>query len=1840
MSFIQGFQVRERHYESKNSLVLRAIGDNDGLSVVIKILKNDYPTTAELARYRREFEITTSLDLPGVIRTYELRRHEKTLLMVFEDFGGMSTASLLRDRPLSLDEFLHTAIQVAVALGHVHRAHIIHKDICPANLVINPGTGEVKIIDFGIATRFSTEQPVLKSPEVLEGTLAYMSPEQTGRMNRSLDYRTDFYSLGATFYEMLTGSRPFDADDEIELVHCQIAREPIPPHRRNPDVSLALSKIVSKLMAKKAEGRYQSAAGLVADLETVRSGGGLERFEPGRNDHSERFQIPERLYGRDGEVERLLEAFERTRRGRAEMLLVAGYSGVGKSALIHEVHKPITKARGYFITGKFDQLQRNVPYSGLVAAVRDLVRQLLTESETRLAAWRRDLNESLAPNARVILDVLPDLELVIGPQLAVPELGAAEATNRFNRAIGQLLRALCARDRVVVLFLDDLQWADSATLGLLRVVLTDDGLGRLFLIGAYRDNEVDAMHPLPLALRGIREGGGTVTTLTLAPLGLADVARLLADTLQSDAAQLTALARLVVQKTQGNPLFVRQFLLALHHEGLIKETSATAGERSRWTWDLQAIKSARITDNVVDLLLGKLRRLAPDTQQALQLAACIGNRFDIDTLALIRKSTPEQTFESLRSAVQEELIRPLSELAASDSQDVLSPLVVQEFGFQHDRVQQAAYGLIEADGQRVVHLTIGRRLQATLPPEALKERVFEVVDHLNFGRELIDERGERTALAKLNLDAARKASDATAYSAALTYVRVAQALLGEDGWEKSYELMIDVFRQRAALEYLNGNFDRCTEIVAVTLEHARTDLEKADVYFTRIAQHTLLTQFQEALDAGRKALALVGVELPLNNVQQAGQQAMGTVAGMLEGRDTASLFDNPDVDSAEMSLAQRCLRHLTIAAFLSNQELFPLIVGTSVRISLEHGNAPESALSFSNYGLILGAFMGRYKEGLEFGQLALRLCDRFQGRAPTATVCLVLGSELMPWVQHVRHAVPVIDRGYQEGLNSGDILWAGYLVMYRVLLDAFAGKRLDELLDGMPDQLGFTSRTQNPGAAAGILAHQIVLSTLAGRTKSSSDFAGAGVDEASFLQSCEKHQSAMAICLYKILKAQALYLLGRPKEALDATRDIEGMLSFIVNHPNLADRLLYQSLSLAALWDGNGNDERRAAMDQLHANLAQLRVWSDNCPDNFLAKRLMVEAEIARITADETSAADLYDRAIDAAHEGRFVHEEALANELAARFVMERRPNSRVGAMYLRDARYAYRLWGANRKVEELEMEFPQLLTEYRDARVTPAGAAPAGIETAQATTTRSGIASLDLDTLIKAGQTISGEVVLGRLLERLIGILIENAGAQRGVLLLSRDGELFVEAEGSVVGDEVAVLMSIPVDSADGGALVPMGVIHYSARTKQVVVVDDALQDERFMTDPYVQKRETRSVLCQPILNQGQLIGLVYLENDLTSAAFTPERTRLLALLSGQIAVSIKNAELVEHLEEKVRGRTEQLEVRNRFIEQTFGRYMSSEIADSLLKSVEGLDFGGQKKTVTIMMSDLRGFAAFSDSLSPETIVTLLNNYLSEMTTVIQKYNGTIDEFIGDAILTIFGAPFQRPDDADRAVACALQMQLAMPQVNAWNVENGLPELEMGIGINTGEVVVGNIGSRKRAKYGVVGSNVNLAGRIEGYTIGGQILIAGATRDAVKAPLTILGDQTVEPKGVAQPITLYEIGGLGGVHELALPRRDIRWTDVEPALPVSFQRVIGKEVAREEQDGMIVRLSSHEAEIQSLTPPPPLTDLKLLLKPTDGGGSITGIYGKVLRRPPVDRSFVLRFTAVPQEARRYLNRL
>jgi serine/threonine protein kinase len=817
---IEGYQILERIYESQNSTVYRGIREQDNQPVIFKVLEQDYPAPTELTRYKQEYEITCNLkNLEGFVKVYSLQEYQRTLVIIFEDFGGTSL-KMLKDNPVetqnisSLQQFLRIAIQTAEILAQIHAAKIIHKDINPANILLNPETGQVKIIDFGIATVFTRENPTLKNPNTLEGTLAYISPEQTGRMNRSLDYRTDFYSLGVTFYELLTGQLPFVADDALELVHCHIAKQPVPPHQVNPEIPQIISDITLKLMAKTAEERYQSACGIKADLEEclnqLQRKGKIESFPLGSQDIFDKFQIPQKLYGREAEVADLLAAFERigdtknSHQSRKELMLVAGSSGIGKSALVAEIYKPITKARGYFIAGKFDQFQRNIPYSAIVSAFSRLVRQLLSESEEQLNQWRKRLLDAFGANGQIIIDVIPEVELIVGKQQVLPELGATESQNRFNLIFGNFIRVFCSEKHPLVIFLDDLQWADSATLQLIQRMMGDADTQYLFLIGAYRDNEVNSTHPLMVTLEDIRSEGATINQITLIPLAEPHINELIADTLQCERYAVRDLAGLILKKTSGNPFFITEFLKNVYTENLL---NFDFNERS-WQWDIVQIEARAITDNLlVELMVRKLNKLPSTTQQVLRLAACIGAEFDLNTLSIICERSPAEVFSALKEAIESELIFTLSEL---DTQ-----LLIQNYKFGHDRIQQATYSLIDESEKQAIHLQIGRLLLKNSSPETRAKKIFEIVDHLNLGvgastalQPLLTHKQERNEIAKLNLIAGQKAKAATAYSAAVQYLKTGLNLLTEESWQTEYDLTLNLYQESVEAKYLNTQFER------------------------------------------------------------------------------------------------------------------------------------------------------------------------------------------------------------------------------------------------------------------------------------------------------------------------------------------------------------------------------------------------------------------------------------------------------------------------------------------------------------------------------------------------------------------------------------------------------------------------------------------------------------------------------------------------------------------------------------------------------------------------------------------------------------------------------------------------------------------------------------------------------------------------------------------------------------------------------------------------------------------------------------------------------------------------
>ena len=726
MITISGYEITEQIYDGVRAVVYRGRREKDNLPVVVKIHKTDFPSSKEIARFRREVEIGTMFDSKGIIKYYGTERYKNADALITEDFGAVALAEVIPEDGMDIKTFLLVAIQLAQALGEVHKKGIIHKDIKPRNITINPETQTTKLIDFGISSQLSRENQSIKNPTMLEGTLAYMSPEQMGRMNRAIDYRTDFYSLGVTFYEMLTGFLPFDASDPMELVHCHIARAPTPPHERNKEIPPVVSDMVMKLLAKTAEERYQSANGLAVDFQKCLTAweltGSIENIIIGEKDVSARFEIPQKLYGRESEIDTLMAAFARVSQGTKEMMLVSGYSGIGKSALVNEIHKPIVEKRGYFISGKFEQLQRNIPYAALIMAFRGLIRQLLTESDAQVEQWKEKLLAALGKNGQIIINVLPELELIIGTQPAVPELPPVESQNRFNLLFQRFVHAFTQKEHPLVLFLDDLQWADSASLKAIELLITDAETQYLFLIGAYRDNEVTDAHPLMLSLEQIQTTEAVINWIHLQPLDMASLNQLAADTLACDIEKSKPLAELVMGKTNGNPFFINQFLTEIYEAGLL----IFDYNQGSWQWEIAKIEQSEITDNVVDLMVGKIQKLPVSTQEVLKLAACIGNQFDLHTTSVIHEKSSSGTADDLWEALQEGLIAPLGDdykfltgdvtQSETESPDVTlskaknlsqrQPEILHSvqndkndfavsYKFLHDRVQQAAYSLIE-----------------------------------------------------------------------------------------------------------------------------------------------------------------------------------------------------------------------------------------------------------------------------------------------------------------------------------------------------------------------------------------------------------------------------------------------------------------------------------------------------------------------------------------------------------------------------------------------------------------------------------------------------------------------------------------------------------------------------------------------------------------------------------------------------------------------------------------------------------------------------------------------------------------------------------------------------------------------------------------------------------------------------------------------------------------------------------------------------------------------------------------------------------------------------------------
>ncbi|MEG5036090.1 AAA family ATPase [Microcoleus sp. AT3-D2] len=1710
---VPGIQVLAQIYESVNSDVYRGIREQDNKRVILKVLKQDYPTPSELTRYKQEYEITRNLNIDGVVKTYALEPYQRSLVIILEDFGASSLKQLFKGSVnvgplLSLEKFLKLAIKTADILGEIHTANIIHKDINPANIVFNPETEIIKIIDFGISTQLTRENPTLKNPNVLEGTLAYISPEQTGRMNRSLDYRTDFYSLGFTFYELLTGQLPFESTDALELVHCHIAKQPIPPHllgggegeRGKEPCPQALSDIVMKLMAKMAEERYQSAWGLKADLEEclfqLQANGTIANFPLGSKDISDKFQIPQKLYGRDSEVETLLTAFDRVSEGTTEMMLVAGYSGIGKSVLVAEIHKPITQKRGYFISGKFDQFQRNIPYSAFVSAFQGLMRQLLTESEAQLNLWREKLLAALGSNGQVIIEVIPEVELIIGKQPPVPELSPAESQNRFNLVFQNFIRAFCAKEHPLVIFLDDLQWADSATLNLIELMMTDADTQYLFLIGAYRDNEVNPTHPLMMTLDGLRNVGATINFITLAPLDSKHISQLIADTLHSDASSVKPLAELVVHKTGGNPFFVYEFLKTLHTENLITFDF----ERHGWQWDISNIEAQGITDNVVELMIGKVKKLPPVTQQVLRLAACVGADFDLSTLSIISEKSTSEVYKDLTAAVQSGLILPTSELDEE--------LLIEDYKFLHDRVQQAAYSLIDEKNKQEIHLKIGRLLLKSFEDHDLEERIFDVVNHLNQGESLLVDKGQREQLANLNLIAGRKAKFSSAYEPALIYIKNAIKLSPPNSWEEDYQRTFSYHLEKGEIEYLTARWDEALLTFDETLEHINSLLDRCKVNEYKVTLYRMKNDLESSLNLGVETLDLLGIKLKAfpeeDELMAAVNQANETIAA----RKLEDFIDLPEMQDPEKLAAMVLLRECVPPSYFLGSRLLFILGIEMIELSLAYGNSPHSSVGYIYYSLTLAFVAQDFETAYKFGNLALKLNDeKYQMKRYEALILNMWGGFVSHYTEHLDRSKEHLMRGYYSGVENGAYQWAGYCAINFLFMCFWGTDSLKELSEKI-DKIIPGLKKVDPNM---VQYYYAVKATIYNLIEPVEDWSV--LDESlwpnakEIIKSCLEKNDLFTVFIELACKLSLANWYSDYEKAIDyanaAEKYLIGATGIFIN-PAFH---FHQCLALSVGYDSADAEKQALYLEKIKSNLEKFQLWSKHCPSTYLHQRLLIEAELARITGNTLEAQDLYDQAIESARENKFLQNEALASELAAKFWLGK-GKEKIAKLYMIEAHYGYQRWGATAKMNDLDKRYPQLLQRTPSNR----GTLSTKLSTPPTTTGRSNSFEMDLTTVMKASQTLSEEIVLDKLLAKLMRIIIENAGAQKGFLILETKGKLLIEAEGSVDEEAVTVLQSIPIKSVGEPGdqlLISHIIVNYVARTRESVVLSDAANDPKFAHSPYIKLHQPKSILCFPLQHQGKLAGIIYLENNLTIEAFTPERLELLNLLSSQAAISIENARFYNNLTE---------------LNQAFERFVPSQFLQILNReSIIDVKLGDQvQQEMSVLFSDIRDFTTLSESMSPQDNFQFINAYLSRLEPAITANQGFIDKYIGDAIMALFSG------EADNAVKAGIDMLRRLAEYNQHRIVSGYVPIKIGIGINTGSLILGTVGGKNRMDSTVISDAVNLASRIESLTkqYGISLLISHHTfqslPDSNQYAIRLI--DRVKVKGKSKAVSMFEV--------------------------------------------------------------------------------------------------------------------
>ncbi|WP_250493931.1 AAA family ATPase [Caballeronia sp. GAWG1-1] len=1410
------------------------------------------------ARLTRAFELRALLDSPVLTRPHALVELRGAATLLLEDRGGVSLASISAGT-LGVHESLRIAVNLAAALKVLHARGVMHKDLRPANILVDVASGEVALTGFGRASRATRERPATELAPVTMDALAYLSPEQTGLTNRGVDSRCDLYSLGVVFYEMLAGKLPYRAASPAEWLHCHIARQPIPLVEQAPHVPRQLAAIVARLLAKAAEERYQTALGLEHDLrrclDSWQRSERIEAFTPGEHDAPEHLLIPERLYGREVESAALANAFQRVaQQGRSEFVLVSGYSGIGKSALVGDLQKRLVAGNGRFASGKFDQYKRDIPYATLAQSFRQLIRQLLDDKAFDLPSWQTRLADALGAHAQLIVDLVPELERVIGPQPAVPALGPREAHVRLQAVLARFIGTFCGPGETLVLFLDDLQWLDSGTSSWIEYMAASADTRHVLFIGAYRDNEVGPTHTLSRVLATVRETSTPLHLILLAPLAPGDVSNLLTDTLHADAAEAEPLASLLFDKTGGNPFFVVQFLRILEEERLLHFDRDTRV----WRWDIDRIRAARLAESVVDLMVERIARAPQATQDMLKWFACLGNAATDATLAQVCADAEGDIDAALGNAVEAGLVYRRE----------------NGYAFVHDRVQEAAYAMIPPGERALAHLRIARMFDATEAHDAEAD-IFEIVNQYDRAIALVDNAAERERIVELNLQAGKRAKASSAFGSALTYFSTGSDLLDTARWHDDYARKFTLESNRAECEFLTGDTQAACKRLTELAERANTLPDRAIVTFLRVTLYTALDQMQLAVQTCLEYLRHVGIEWEPHPGRAAARLEYDALLRQIGSKPIERLIDLPLLEASDLAATLDVLTAVLPPAFFSDEDLVCLVLCRMANLSVAHGNSDASSLGYAYLGMVTGPIFGDYQAGFGFGRLGLALVDERALDRFKARVYMCFAYHVTPWTRHIRTNLPLLRRAFDAATESGDLTYTGFSSCTLITSLLAAGEPLADVEREAQERLSIV-KSAKFGLIVDIITSQL---RLIGHLRGDSVLL-AGFDEAEFERRLEADASlAIAACWYWIRKQQWLHFADDIAGAAAAGDKARPLLWTSAGHFEMAEYYFHAALVLARMHDPRKHDVS-STLAEYHG---KLQVWAYHGPANFGCRAALVEGEVARIENRPFDAMRHYEDAIALAREHRFVQIEALAHETAARFYIEREFTT-IAHVYLGHARRAYLRWGAMAKVHALERLYPELVESP-----------------AESLTARNVVAErFDVETVVQASQAISGEIVLERLLRTLMTIVLEHAGARRAVLVLPREEKLWIEAQAVSGRDGVQVRMeSAPMTPRE----LPVSIVHFAMRMRERVHIDDATLPNEFSADEYLRSSGARSVLVVPIIKQAKLKGVLYLENDLAPGVFTAARITVLTLLASQAAISLENASLEQKeamLEEK----------------------------------------------------------------------------------------------------------------------------------------------------------------------------------------------------------------------------------------------------------------------------------------------------------------------------------------------------